>query len=47
MTNVTMCTWVTETIEEQIKQLIEQGKYTNRADFIRTAVREKLDREDQ
>jgi Arc/MetJ-type ribon-helix-helix transcriptional regulator len=30
---------------QQIQQLIDEGKYNNSSDFVRTAIREKLNRE--
>jgi Arc/MetJ-type ribon-helix-helix transcriptional regulator len=45
MKNKAIATWVPETLEQEIQELIDQGRYTNKADFIRTAVREKLEKE--
>ena len=40
-------TWVPKQVADEIKSVVSKGQYVNSSDFIRQAIREKLENEKQ
>ena len=47
MEKITVATWIPKQIVDDIESAVNEGKYVNKADFIRQAIREKLENEKQ